>query len=58
MSDQSEHETHPTVERMEELAKELFRGADHQEGPQRDIEPEEVNWWEKVRWWFEFRQKK
>ena len=44
MSDQSEHETHPTVERMERVAKELFRNADNQEGPQRDIEPKRVSW--------------
>ena len=49
MSDQSEHETHPTVKRMEQVANELFRNADNQEGPQSDIEPEKVNWWERVR---------
>ena len=49
MSDHSEHETHPTVKRMEQVANELFRNADNQEGPQSDIEPEKVNWWEKVR---------
>ena len=58
MSDQSEHETHPTVERMERVAKELFRSADNQEEPQSDIEPEKVAWRERVRRWFEFRQKK
>ena len=51
MSDQSEHETNPTVERMERVAKELFRNAENQEGPQSDIEPEKVNWWERVRRW-------
>ena len=28
MTDRSEHETHPTVDRMERVAKELFRNAD------------------------------
>ena len=51
MSDQSEHETHPTVKRMERVAKELFRGADNQEGPQPDFESEKVAWWERVRRW-------
>ena len=51
MSDQSEHETNPTVRRMERVAKELFHNADNQEGPQRDMEPEKANWWEKVRRW-------
>ena len=57
MSDQSEHETNPTVERMERVAKELFRNADNQEGPQSDIEPEKVNWWERVRRWFAAERK-
>ena len=52
MSDQSEHETHPTVQRMEGVAKELFRNADNQEGPQPDLEPEKVYWRERVRRWF------
>ena len=52
MSDQSEHETHHTVEKMEELAKELFRNADTQEGPQPDFQPEKVAWWERVKAWF------
>ena len=51
MSDQSEHETHHTVERMERVAKELFRSADNQEEPQSDIEPEKVAWRERVRRW-------
>ena len=49
MSEHPEHETHPTVDRMERVAKELFRNTDNQEGPQRDIEPEKVNWWERLR---------
>ena len=52
MSDQSEHETHPTVRRMEQVASELFRNADNRKGPQSDIEPEKVNWWERVKAWF------
>ena len=51
MTEHSEHETHPTVERMERVAKELFRNADTQEGPQSDIEPERVAWRERVRRW-------
>lgn len=49
MSDRSEGETHPTVRRMEEVAKGLFPNADNQEGPQKAIEPEKVNWWERVK---------
>ena len=51
MTENFEHETHPTVERMERVAKELFRNADTQEGPQPDLEPESVHWWERVRRW-------
>ena len=50
--DQSEHETHPTVKRMEQVANELFRNADTQEGPQSDIEPKRVSWRERVKAWF------
>ena len=57
MADQSEHETHPTVRRMEEVAKGLFRNADNQEGPKQDLEPEKVNWWERVRRWIVVRRK-
>ena len=39
MSDQSEHETNPTLERMERVAKELFRNAENHEGPKPDLEP-------------------
>ena len=52
MSDQSEHETHPTVKRMEQVANELFRNAVTQEGPQSDIEPKRVSWRERVKAWF------
>ena len=52
MTEHSEHETHPTVERMERVAKELFRNADTQEGPQSDIEPKRVSWRERVKVWF------
>ena len=51
MSDQSEHETHPTVERMEKAAKDLFRNADTKEGPQPVFEAERVHWRETVRRW-------
>ena len=43
----SDHETHPTVRRMEETARGLFRNADNQDGPK----PDEVNWWERVKAW-------
>ena len=43
MSDHSEHETHPTVKRMEQVANELFRNAENQEGPQPGFEPEKVH---------------
>ena len=35
MSDRNEGETHPTVARMEQVAKDLFSNAENQEGPQR-----------------------
>ena len=51
MSDQSEHKTHPTVEHMERVAKDLFRNAESQEGRKPDLEPERVRWWKRVKAW-------
>ena len=58
MSDHSEHDKHPTVERMEEVAKGLFRNTDNQEGPKPDLESEKVNWRERVRRWFGVNRKR
>ena len=51
MSETSECEIHPTVKRMEELAKELFHNAGSQEGPKPDSDPERAAWWVRVTRW-------
>ena len=55
MSDHNEGETHPTVQRMERVAKGLFRDAGI---PQPDIEPEKVNWKERIKRVFRKRERR
>ena len=42
----------PLSEWSRQVANELFRNADTQEGPQSDIEPKRVSWRERVKAWF------
>ena len=49
MSENNEGDSNPTLEKMEGLAKELFRNT---EVPQPDIKPERVHWSVRVKKWF------